>query len=126
MERVQSHLTKFMVAQVEENDPVRQLQHLHAVLEKDVRDPRGPTLVARRRIGLPSERDFAVLPQDLGGVWLENWTGVIADKLVGVADAVSRAARPVDDRPGPRRRRFEARKIRVSPNAGEIRDGCSD
>ncbi len=35
---VQPHLTKFMIAQVEEQDFVRQLQHLQAVLEKDVGD----------------------------------------------------------------------------------------
>src|SRR5260370_5698279 len=46
----------------------------------------------------------------------------IADELVGVADVVSRSARLVDDRPWPRRRRFKAWKIRVSPNTGEIRD----
>ena len=51
MRLVQSHHAKFVIAKIEEDDSVWQLQHLHAVLEKDVRYPGGPALLARGRIG---------------------------------------------------------------------------
>jgi hypothetical protein len=84
-----------MIVGIKDGDPVRLLDHLHADVDKDVRQPSGPALVARDRSGDAAQLDFAVSLYGLRRFGLQDRIAVVADKL-------EEAAR---ERTGPRRQR---------------------
>jgi hypothetical protein len=57
-------------------------------------------MVARSRVSKAADFDFAVLLYDLGRLRLQDRIGVIANIVVGIADAIT--PRPIRDRAGTR------------------------
>ena len=90
MRLVHAHVPDLVVIGIEDRDPVRPLQHLHADVPQDKWHAAGPALVARRRIGHAGRRDFTVLSDDIRSVRLEDRVRIVADELVVVAAPLRR------------------------------------
>src|ERR1019366_889815 len=123
MRLVQAHMAEFKTPQINENDLVRLLQHLHAGLEKNVGHPGGPAPVAWSWVGHIGQRGFPTSFYDRRRLGLQDRIGVITDKFGGASRPV-RAMQSVEDRPRSRCWRLDAGKIWMHPHPRKVRGGC--
>src|ERR1051326_154692 len=110
-------MTYLLVFGVKDRDLMRLLHELYLLALQDVRRRHRPALVGR--VGGCSARkfDFAVSPDGIGRIRLQDRVGVIADKRVEITLSVD--ARAIEHGPGTRNWRFKP-NIGPGPNAGEI------
>src|SRR5215510_1256406 len=97
---IQTHLSE-RVRKIKQGDLVRLLQHLHSKIEEDEGYGLGPTLIVRSRRSRTAYLGFTALLQDFCRPKLQDWTGVVADQLPGIAHSCLRSgpqARPVRNR----------------------------
>ena len=76
MRLVQAHFAELMVEGVKDRDRGRLLKHLHSKIRENEGYLLGPTLVARGRIALSSQRNLAELSDDRRRPGLQDRIGV--------------------------------------------------